>query len=76
MNVTRTYTLLSNELESRLFRFRFRKTPKTFCRDLWAYKQQRFDFKDSLENSDVENFSQLVHILAFALSVARKFSPN
>ncbi len=46
-----------------------------FC-DLWAYKQQRLDFKDSFGDSDVENFSQLVHILVFALSISIKFSLN
>jgi hypothetical protein len=33
-----------------------------FCPGLWTYKQQRFDFKDNFEDSDVENFSQLVRI--------------
>jgi hypothetical protein len=33
-----------------------------FCRDLWTYKQKRFDFEDSFEESDVENFSQLVYM--------------
>jgi hypothetical protein len=52
-------------------------TPKDsefFSPSLWTYKQQRFDFKDSFEDSDVENFSQLVYILVFALFVPIKFS--
>jgi hypothetical protein len=39
---------------------RFRKTTIFFVVGLWTYKQQRLDFKDNFEDSDVENLSQLL----------------
>ena len=72
----RVYITIFDRLRQYIFVFVLFVRVNFFSCESWAYKQQRFDFKDSFEDSDVKNFSQIVYILAFALLISIKFSLN